>query len=180
MDMIGRTRNAAFADKDKAHVLVERGEILLIGPQISSTDLGKTIEAVNDNYQHLKLNHFYDSTQPDATHDNLGPAPSGQHLFARSDQYNFAKVGIPFAYFTTGLHVDYHRTTDTPEKIDFQELQMVARTSAAVGWDLGNQSGRPKLNPALPDELTKTMESARAHGWGKITPVLAPLPGMPF
>jgi hypothetical protein len=57
---------------------------------------------------------------------------------------------------------------------------MVARTAAAVGWTLGNESGRPQLNSTLPDELKNAMESARKQGWGKVTPILAPLPGMPF
>ena len=184
MDMIGRTRNPDSADNDKTHVLVDRGEVLLIGPDISSADLEKTIETVNGTYQNLKLNHFYDVTHPDETHDNLGPnvgpLTRGQGLFTRSDQYNFAMMGIPIAYFTTGLHADYHRPTDTPEKIDYTELRMVARTAAAVGWDLGNASGRPQLNTTLPDELKQGMEFARKQGWGKVTPALAPLPGMPF
>jgi hypothetical protein len=180
MDMIGRTRNANSVDNDKTHVLVDRGEILLIGPSVTSADLEKSIETVNGNFQKLKLNHFYDVTHPDETHDNLGPQPRGQALFYRSDQYNFARMGIPIAYFTTGLHADYHRPTDTPEKIDFQEIQMVARTAAAVGWDLGNASERPQINSTLPDELKTAMETAQKQGWGKVTPVLAPLPGMPF
>ncbi len=180
MDMIGRTKNPTSVDPDKTHVLVDPGEILLIGPNISSADLEKTIETVNGNYQKLKLNHFYDATHPDETHDNLGPQQFGQRLFSRSDQYNFAVMGIPVAYFTTGLHVDYHRPTDTAEKIDYQELQMVARTVGAVGWELGDGSGRPKLNPTLPEDLKRAMDNARKEGWGKLTPVLAPLPGMPF
>ena len=92
----------------------------MVGPNISSDDLEKTIETVNGNYQKLTLNHFYDVTAPDATHDNLGPQPRGQRIFYRSDHYNFAKMGIPIAFFTTGLHPDYHRATDTPDKIDYK------------------------------------------------------------
>jgi len=32
----------------------------------------------------------------------------------------------------------------------------------------------------LPDDLKNAMEFAQKQGWGKVTPVLAPLPGMPF
>jgi hypothetical protein len=180
MDMIGRTKNPNSVDSDKTHLLVDRGEILLVGPNISSDDLERTVETVNGDYQKLKLNHFYDVTHPDATHDNLGPLTYGQRLFSRSDQYNFALMGIPVAYFTTGLHADYHHPTDTPEKIDYQELQMVARTVAAIGWNLGNATGRPKLNVTLPDDLKRAMESVEKQGWGKVTPLLAPLPGMPY
>ncbi len=180
MDMIGRTKGPGFTDSDPTHVLVSPGEIMVIGPNVSSDDLEKTIETVNDSYQKLTLNHFWDTTAPDATHDNLGPQPNGQRVFYRSDHYNFAKMGIPIAFFTTGLHPDYHRPTDTPEKIDYKEMQVVSKTVAAVGWVLANQPGRPQLKPNLPDQLIKDMKTVKDQGWGKVTPVLPPLPGEPY
>jgi hypothetical protein len=180
MDMIGRTKNPASVDNDPSHFLVNPGEMLIVGPNISSDDLEKTIETVNNSYEKLKINHFYDVTAPDATHDNLGPTATGQRIFYRSDHYNFAKNGIPIAFFTIGLHVDYHRPTDTPEKIDYEEIQKISKTVAGVGWVLANQAGRPALNAKLPDQLITDMKAAQAQGWGKITPVLSPLPGMPF
>ena len=180
MDMIGRTLNPNSVDNDPTHVLVKQGEVLMIGPNVSSDDLGKVIDNVNGNYQKLKVDHFYDTTAPDATHDNKGPQPNGQRIFYRSDHYNFAKVGVPIAFFTTGLHVDYHRPTDTPEKIDFKELQIVAKTVSAVGWELANQQARPELKTNLPEQLIKDMKTAKDQGWGKLTPVLPPLPGEPY
>jgi Zn-dependent M28 family amino/carboxypeptidase len=180
IDMIGRTKTPDLKDPDKTHVLVEQGEVLLVGPNISSDELERTIETVNDGYQKLKLNHFYDATKPDKDHDNLGPEPNGQRIFYRSDHYNFAKVGIPIVFFTTGLHPDYHRPTDTPDKIDYKEMMIVSKTVSAVGWVLANQEGRPALNKTLPEQLMKDMKSAKDQGWGKITPVLKPLPGEPF
>jgi Zn-dependent M28 family amino/carboxypeptidase len=179
MDMIGRTKGPGFTDPDVTHVLAEPGEMMVIGPNISSDDLEKTLESVNNNYQKLKLNHFWDATKPDETHDNLGPQPNGQRVFYRSDHYNFAKMGIPIAFFTTGLHPDYHRTTDTPDKIDYKEMQVISKTLAAVGWTIANQQGRPQLKD-LPEQLIKDMKTAKDQGWGKITPVLAPLPGEPY
>jgi hypothetical protein len=180
MDMIGRTKGPGFSDPDPTHALVNPGEIFVIGPNVSSDDLEKTIETVNGGYQKMVLNHFYDVTAPDATHDNLGPQPRGQRIFYRSDHYNFAKMGIPIAFFTVGLHPDYHRPTDTPEKIDYKEIQLVAKTVAAVAWTLGNQPGRPQLNAKLPDQLVKDMKTAKDQGWGKIAPVPPPLPHEPF
>jgi len=118
-------------------------------------------------------------TAPDAAHDNLGPPPNGQRVFYRSDHYNFAKVGIPIAFFTGGLHADYHRPTATPDKIDFKEMQQVSKTVAAIGGELA-QPGRPKLKETLLDQLVRDMKTAQEQGWGKITPVLAPLSGMPY
>jgi Zn-dependent M28 family amino/carboxypeptidase len=180
LDMIGRTKNANSVDTNATHVLANPGQVLLVGPNISSDDLERTIETVNNKYQKLELNHFYDTVAPDATHDNLGPQPNGQRIFYRSDHYNFAKMGIPIAFFTTGLHVDYHRPTDTPEKIDYQEMQRISKTVAAVGWELANQNARPKLKPNLPERLIRDMQTVQSQGWGKITPVLPPLPGEPY
>ena len=180
MDMIGRTKNPNSVDDNATHVLVDPGEMFLIGPRVSSDDLGKTIETVNNSYQKLKIDDFYDTTAPDDTHDNLGPQPRGQRIFYRSDHYNFAKIGVPIAFFTVGLHVDYHRPTDTPEKIDYREIQQISKTVAAVGWELANQAGRPKLKANLPEQLVTDMKTAQTQGWGKMTPVLPPLPGMPY
>jgi len=65
----------------------------------------------------------------------------GRRIFYRSDHYNFARMGIPIAFFTLGLHPDYHRPTDTVEKIDYKEMQVVSKTVAAIAWTLGNQEG---------------------------------------
>jgi Zn-dependent M28 family amino/carboxypeptidase len=180
MDMIGRTKGPGYTDSDPTHLLVEPGEVLVVGPQISSDDMEKTMETVNDNYLKLKINHFYDTTVADATHDNLGPQPNGQRVFYRSDHYNFAKIGVPILYFTTGLHPDYHRPTDTPDKIDYHEMMIVSKTLSAIGWVLANQPGRPAVNAKLPEQLMKDMKLASDQGWGKITPVMPPLPGEPF
>lgn len=180
MDMIGRTNGPGYSDPEPTRVLVSPGEIFVVGPNVSSDDLEKTLETVNGNYQKLKLNHFYDTTAPDATHDNLGPQPRGQRIFYRSDHYSFAKMGIPIAFFSGGLHPDYHRPTDTPDKIDYKQIEIVSRTVAALAWVLGNQDGRPEINSKLPDELIKDMKTVKEQGWGKTSPVLLPLPHEPF
>ncbi len=179
MDMIGRSKPQGYVDPPQ-YKLVEPGEVFVVGPNISSDELGKIVDGVAADYGKLKLSHFYDTTAPDATHDNLGPQPNGQRIFYRSDHYNFAKVGIPIAFFTTGLHTDYHRVTDSPDKIDFDHMQAITRTVAGAGWLLANSKTRPKLNAKLPPQLVTDMKTAKDNGWGKLTPVLPPLPGMPF
>jgi len=187
IDMIGRSQNPNSVDNDPTHRLVKHGDVMVVGPNISSDDMEKTIETVNASYQKLGLDHFYDTTAPDKDHDNIGPgitadAPfgRGQGIFFRSDHYNFAKLGIPIAFFTIGLHVDYHRPTDTPEKIDYKEIEIVSKTVSAVGWVLANQAGRPQLKANLPERLVNDMKTAKEQGWGKFTPVMPPLPGEPY
>ncbi len=179
MDMVGRSKTPGYVDPPQ-YKLVEPGEVFVVGPRISSSDLGKSLESLNAAYQRLKINDFYDVTAPDATHDNLGPAPSGQRIFYRSDHYNFAKMGIPVAFFCDGLHVDYHRLTDSPEKIDYRSMLAIAKTVAALGWVMGTTAAAPRLNATLPEALLHDMKAVEAAGWGKVTPVLPPLPGTPF
>jgi Zn-dependent M28 family amino/carboxypeptidase len=178
MDMIGRSKTPGYVDPPQ-YKLVDPGEVFVVGPSISSDDMRKVVERVAASYGKLKINYFYDTTAPDATHDNLGPQPNGQRIFYRSDHYNFAKMGIPVAFYTTGLHPDYHRVTDSPEKIDYPSMQAITRNVAAVGWEFGN-GPRPKLNAKLPDQLVNDMKTAQTAGWGKLTPVAPPLPKTPF
>lgn len=42
-----------------------------------------------------------------------------------TDTDAFAKRGFATLSLTTGLHDDYHKTTDTPEKIDFEGLEQI-------------------------------------------------------
>ena len=44
-------------------------------------------------------------------------------IFVRTDAYNFSKKGIPAILFFTGFHDDYHKPTDTIDKIDFDILE---------------------------------------------------------
>jgi hypothetical protein len=187
IDMIGRSQNPNSVDNDPSHRLVKHGDVMVVGPKVSSDDLEKTLETVNNSYQKLGLDDFYDTLNPDAKHDNIGPGITpdnplgrGQGIFFRSDHYNFARMGIPIAFFTIGLHVDYHRPTDTPEKIDYKEIEIVSKTVSAVGWVLANQPGRPKVNATLPKRLMDDMETSKKNGWGQITPVMPPLKGEPF
>jgi len=57
---------------------------------------------------------------------------------------------------------------------------VVSKAVVTAAWTLGNQEGRPQLKANLPDQLVKDMKSAKDQGWGKITPVPLPLPGMLF
>jgi aminopeptidase N len=43
-----------------------------------------------------------------------------------SDQMSFVRRGVPAVQLFTGPHADYHRPTDTPDKIDFAGLDRIA------------------------------------------------------
>lgn len=72
-----------------------------------------------------------------------------ESMFGRSDHANFARHGVPIAFFFTGLHRDYHQPTDTPDKIDYPKLLRVATYVYDIAYELATQPGRPQIDPEL-------------------------------
>lgn len=70
-------------------------------------------------------------------------------MFGRSDHANFARYGVPIAFFFTGLHKDYHQPTDTPDKINYPKLLRVATYVYDIGFELGSSSARPEIDSEL-------------------------------
>lgn len=120
IDMIGRDD---IANRGKNYVYV-------IGSEMLSSELKTINEAANKKTNNLELNYKYDDPKdPD-------------RLYYRSDHYNFAKHGIPVAFFFDGIHEDYHKPTDDVEKIDFPLLQKRTQLVFATAWELANREAR--------------------------------------
>jgi len=67
-----------------------------------------------------------------------------------SDQKSFHEAGVPAVQLFTGPHPDYHRPTDSFEKIDGKGLAKVATVARAVAFTLAN----------LPGMLTRTIAAS--------------------
>jgi hypothetical protein len=67
--------------------------------------------------------------------------------WSRSDHYTFFRKGIPAIFFFGGMHKDYHRSTDTPDKIDFEKLARVATFVKALALATANTAEAPKNLP---------------------------------
>jgi hypothetical protein len=67
-----------------------------------------------------------------------------EHIYERSDHYNYAQKGIPIVFLTTGLHDDYHKVTDEVAKIDFPKLSRVGELIFRTGQAVGNRASRPR------------------------------------
>jgi hypothetical protein len=65
----------------------------------------------------------------------------------RSDQYPFLMHDIPGVWWFTGFHPDYHQTTDTVEKINFEKMTKILKLAYLSGFEFGNASSGPKLQP---------------------------------
>ena len=133
IDMIGRSRKAGDTNPQNRN-LTGPNEIFVIGSRLMSTELGELSEQVNRSFLGMKFNYM---------HDNPGDP---ERLFYRSDHYKYALKGIPIIFYFDGIHEDYHRPTDHPDKIDYRKMEMVTRTIYATMWVLANAPNRPKVN----------------------------------
>jgi hypothetical protein len=61
--------------------------------------------------------------------------------FGGSDYRDFARAGVPFIRFFGNFFPDYHKPGDTPERLDMQQVQRVARFAFAASWELANADG---------------------------------------
>ncbi|MFL6231211.1 MAG: M20/M25/M40 family metallo-hydrolase [Pyrinomonadaceae bacterium] len=141
IDMIGRSKRPGDTTPANAN-LTGPDEIYVIGSKMMSTDLGALSERVNASYLHVGFNYKYD----DPTDPN--------RFFFRSDHYNYAQKGVPIIFYFDGVHEDYHRPSDSVEKIDFQKMEKVARTVFATATELANAPARPRVDKKLPQQLT--------------------------
>lgn len=62
-------------------------------------------------------------------------------VFGASDHYSFFQQRIPVLFFWTGTHPEYHRPTDTPERINVPGMKRVADYSEKIIDEL---RGNPK------------------------------------
>jgi Zn-dependent M28 family amino/carboxypeptidase len=106
----------------------------VIGSDRLSTELHQINEAANQQYTHLDLDYTY----------NRDDDPN--RFYYRSDHYNFAKNGIPSIFYFSGVHADYHRPTDTPDKIMYDKARTIAQLAFYTAWELANRDQRIKVD----------------------------------
>lgn len=67
-------------------------------------------------------------------------------LLRRSDSWPFLQNGVPAIWFHTGLHPDYHLTSDKADKINYPKMERIARLVHQASWELADSPTRPTLN----------------------------------
>jgi Zn-dependent M28 family amino/carboxypeptidase len=121
IDMVGRIDPERKGD---------RNYIYLIGSDKLSTELHELSEAVNKKYTNIALDYTYnDENDPN-------------RFYYRSDHYNFAKNNIPIIFYFNGTHADYHKPSDTPDKINYDLLENRTRLVFYTAWELANRANR--------------------------------------
>ena len=108
--------------------------VYLIGSDRLSTDLHNLSEEVNKKHINLELDYTFNSEE------------DPNRYYYRSDHYNFAKNNIPVIFYFNGIHEDYHKATDTIEKIDFDKIRKIARFIFLTAWEVVNREERIVLD----------------------------------
>jgi len=62
-----------------------------------------------------------------------------------SDHLPFMRREIPVLFFFTGMHPDYHRPSDTWEKINYEGQAQIVALAERVVYDLASRPERPKF-----------------------------------
>ena len=114
--------------------------VQLIGWRRLSNELGDIIESVN---KQQPLPFKFDLQYDAAGHP--------EQYYCRSDHYEYARFGIPIAFFSTGNHGDYHQVTDEPQYVDYTKLRNVAQLVHDVGVRIANLDHRLKVDGPRPD-----------------------------
>jgi Zn-dependent M28 family amino/carboxypeptidase len=70
-------------------------------------------------------------------------------IYYRSDHFNFAKKGVPIIFYFDGIHFDYHKPTDTPDRINYDILAKRARLVFYTSWDIANRDNMLKRDIPL-------------------------------
>ena len=133
IDMIGRSKPSGDKDPADEH-LTDANSIYLVGSNRISPELHEISEETNEQFQKLRLDYYYN--------DPANP----ERIYYRSDHWNYAKHGVPIIFYFSGTHVDYHRPTDTIDKIDFNKMTQVTRLVFETGWRIANLDHRLSHN----------------------------------
>ena len=127
LDMIGRIDPTRKGDK--------REYIYIIGSDHDSQDLHTLSEQTNLETVNIDLDYRY----------NAKDDPN--RFYYRSDHYNFAKNGIPIIFYFSGTHPDYHLPSDTPDKIEYDLLELRSKLVFYTAWNIANRDKRIAVDP---------------------------------
>lgn len=129
IDMVGRIDPAYKGDS--------LNYVYIIGDDKLSSNLQPITDSVNKKYLNLQLDRkFNDLKDPN-------------HFYYRSDHYNFAKNGVPVIFYFNGTHADYHKTTDTVDKINFDLMAKRVKLVFYTCWEMANRKEMMKRDISL-------------------------------
>jgi hypothetical protein len=123
MDMVGRNHDNLETESDTVYP---------VGSDRISSELHNIMIDANESLSKPLTLNF-------ALNDPTDP----ERVYYRSDHYNYALKGIPVIFFTTNLHPDYHRVTDSVEKINFEKMTRITQLVYETGRRVANLDHPP-------------------------------------
>jgi len=130
IDMIGRI-------DPKRKVGDSMNYVYIVGDDKLSSDLHPISVSTNDKFTKLELDYKYN--------DPKDP----ERIYFRSDHFNFARKGVPIIFYFNGTHNDYHRPTDTPDKINYNLYAKRAQLVFYTAWEMANRNDMLKRDIPL-------------------------------
>ena len=109
--------------------------LIVVGHRRMSRELGDVIDSVN---ARLERPFLFDLSWDSPDHP--------EQIYGRSDHANYARAGIPVAFFFTGLHADYHTITDEPQYLDYPHYTRIVRYLNDVVLELANRAQRVRVD----------------------------------
>ncbi|HXG59948.1 MAG TPA: M20/M25/M40 family metallo-hydrolase [Planctomycetota bacterium] len=64
-----------------------------------------------------------------------------------SDHSSFRDRGVPYAFFWSGFHADYHRPSDHAEKLAYDNMARVGCAAVHILYEVGRLEPRPRFAP---------------------------------
>jgi hypothetical protein len=123
MDMVGRNNKDLATEKDTVY---------LVGSDRISTELHNLSEDANASMASpLKLSYV------------MNDPGDLEQVYYRSDHYSYAAKGVPIIFYTTGLHDDYHKQTDSVDRIEFEKMARISRLMYETGRRVANLDHAP-------------------------------------
>jgi hypothetical protein len=120
--------------------------------------LGRSMANVMDEYVFVlgseRSAHLRQLIEKAVPPDGLVVGRLGADLIGtRSDYGPFRDRSVPFLFFSTGQHPDYHAPSDLPQRIDYRKLQRISCYIRDVMKRLANDDAAPAWNdrPLPPD-----------------------------
>ena len=127
IDMIGRF--------DPTHPTKSENYVYIIGSNLISQELHDINAQVNDvTGTNLELDERFNSKD------------DPNQFYRRSDHWNFGKHSIPFIFYFTGTHEDYHGLGDEAHKVEYERMARIARLIFGTAWQVANQDERPAVS----------------------------------
>jgi hypothetical protein len=127
IDMVGRS--------DPKYTGDSLNYLYIIGDDRLSSELRPLTDSANQLVK-LELDRRFNGNDP-------------ERFYFRSDHYNFAKNGVPIIFYFNGTHADYHRATDTVDKIKFDLMARRVQLVFNTAWMMVNREAMLKRNIPL-------------------------------